>query len=53
MNFVYIGFHGYLNGKIKYKKNKIFKCFKGVNDVDQKYFTDLIWFMGNYIIYFA
>ena len=46
MNFVYIGFHGLQGEKLNIKKNKIFNSFRSVNDVDQKYFTDLIWFIN-------
>lgn len=38
--------------KINIKKNKIFKCgFRSVNDVEEKYYTDLIWFVWEIILY--
>ena len=38
--------------KINIKKNKVFKCgFRSVNDVDQKYYTDLVWFIWEIVLY--
>lgn len=38
--------------KINIKKNKVFKCgFRSVNDVEEKYYTDLIWFIWEIILY--